>query len=219
MKDFAAGTVTLGGNVGGNSMYMVFAQQSAVSGEIPNAKPDTVTTDDATTAEISVLANDTNLADTPISLSIAFQPTYGNVTVNANNTLSYIPNGSYVGDDSFTYKITDKDGDFSVSTVSVTVNCSNCANNVMLNLNWDANPAEENILGYKLYSGSNAGSTTSLTKTINANDAGFDSTAPAYSFNAGIDMQLRYSDSVCFKVSAFNSAGESTASDIICQSI
>jgi len=219
-KDFAAGTVTLGGNVGGgNSMYMVFAQLSAVSGEIPLAKPDVVATDDATAIEIIVLANDTNLADTPIFLSVDSQPAYGTATINTNNSITYAPNGSYIGDDSFTYKIIDKDGDFSVSTVSVTVNCSNCANGVMLSLTWDANPDEESITGYNLYAGSDASSITSLTKTLNVGDTGFNSTVPGYSLDAGVDLQLRTGDNICFKISALNYGGESSFSNVICLEI
>ncbi|MDH5693087.1 MAG: Ig-like domain-containing protein [Gammaproteobacteria bacterium] len=218
-KQFAAGTVALGANTGGAaySMYTVFVQAGA-SGAAPIAKADTASTSDSAAVIINVLSNDLNLTDTPVTLSIVQNPANGTLQINADNTITYTP-GGVIGTDSFIYKVADADGDYSTTTVTVNVSCGSCADGVMLNLNWNANPTDENVLAYKVYMGSDAGSTTTLAKTIGIGDAGFNSSAPAYSFDAGVDLQLHFSDSICFKISAVNIAGESPASDVVCQTI
>jgi hypothetical protein len=45
----------------------------------------------------------------------------GSVVVNADNTLTYTPNAGFFGSDSFSYTITDGNGETSTSDVSITV--------------------------------------------------------------------------------------------------
>ena len=52
--------------------------------------------------------------------------THGTVTMNANGTYTYTPAAGYIGNDVFTYKLCDVDGDCSTATVTITIN-SACA--------------------------------------------------------------------------------------------
>src|SRR5208282_317981 len=66
-------------------------------------------------------ANDTN---TPFIASTITAPANGTLTLDANNDggFTYTPNPGFAGADSFSYKITDSDGDkSSQATVSITV--------------------------------------------------------------------------------------------------
>ncbi len=134
-----------------------------------------------------------------------------------DNQIRYTPSENFVGSDNFTYKITDADGDIATATVSIEVTCAGCATDVTLSLNWDANPAEENILGYKLYFGDSESTINTLFKSLTASD--IDLSAPSLDVNAGTELLLETEDNICFQVSAFNSAGESVRSDPICDII
>ena len=87
----------------------------------PNAVADTVSTPEDTTITVDVLANDTNLVDAPVTVTISAQPANGTVVVNPDGTVTYTPAANYSGPDSFTYTVTDADGQTSSATVSFTV--------------------------------------------------------------------------------------------------
>lgn len=185
------------------------------NGVVPVAVDDSgYTTDRLTAITIPVLDNDSNLEDTPLQLAIFVSASNGSTEVLGDNQIRYTPSTSFVGSDSFTYKITDVDGDIATATVSIEVTCADCATDVTLNLSWDVNPAEENILSYKLYSG---GSGITLFKTLTASD--IDMSAPSLEINAGEELLLESGDNICFWVSAYNSEGESIKSGSICDTI
>ncbi len=82
--------------------------------------------DEYNTAEDSVLhanlaSNDTLSGDGGNVWSKASDPSHGTVTINTDGTFSYTPTADYHGTDSFTYTITDVDGDTSTATVNITV--------------------------------------------------------------------------------------------------
>ncbi|VAX27505.1 hypothetical protein MNBD_NITROSPIRAE01-388 [hydrothermal vent metagenome] len=229
---FAAGTVTLGGNgndhSGGYSMYtvLVAAQDSACgdgnggpgNGVVPVAVDDSgYTTDRLAAITIPVLDNDSNLEDTPLQVAIFVSASSGSTEVLGDNQIRYTPKGSFVGSDSFTYKITDADGDIGTAKVTIEVTCASCVSNVTLMLNWDANPTEENILAYKLYYGNSAGTINTLFKTLTASD--IDLSAPVLDIDAGTELLLENGDMICFQVSASNSAGDSERSTAECGTI
>jgi len=95
----------------------------------PIADNDSVSVGACSTVDINVLDGDTVNAGVQ-SINIISQPAHGTVTVNANNTVHYVPNDNYVGPDSFTYSVTDLNGKTSnVATVSIDVTgqCQNTA--------------------------------------------------------------------------------------------
>jgi hypothetical protein len=75
-------------------------------------------------AAAGVLANDTGLSDGGITLLVTAGPAFGAVTLNSDGSFTYTPNPSYVGADSFTYQITDADGDTATATVSIAIRAS-----------------------------------------------------------------------------------------------
>ncbi len=93
--------------------------------DLPVGVNDAYTTSEGTAlvvnATAGVLANDTGLSDGGITLLVTAGPAFGAVTLNDDGSFTYAPNASYVGADSFTYQITDADGDTAMATVSIAV--------------------------------------------------------------------------------------------------
>jgi len=87
--------------------------------DAPVAVDDTITVVEDTTTTIDVLANDIDIDGDTLTIVTA-SALNGTVTINADSTLSYTPNGNYHGTDTISYTISD--GALSSSaTVSVTV--------------------------------------------------------------------------------------------------
>ncbi len=215
-KTYEKGDVVSLGENGSNGwgMYIVIvkslelSQHQNGSHSIPVAINDTLTTNYIVAASIDVLANDTNLDDTPVTVSLVQMPANGSAIVNADNSITYDPEG-FVGSESIIYKITDTDGDVATATINVVSECADCATNVVLNLSWDANPGDEIVQSYSVYFGEEAGSIQQI-KNVNVNGA---------SFNAYIDLNLKFGETACFKITAKNVLGESPSTAVICSSI
>lgn len=87
----------------------------------PRPVDDNSTTDEKTAITIDVLDNDFGLDKGVQSVSIQTQPTNGKVVVEADNRLTYTPNGLFNGIETFTYRVTDNNGAYANATVSITV--------------------------------------------------------------------------------------------------
>ncbi len=77
--------------------------------DAPVAKADSVTTRRNVAKTIAVRANDTDV-DSLVStatVSIASNPRFGSIVLNANGTITYTPRRNFIGTDTFTYRITD----------------------------------------------------------------------------------------------------------------
>ncbi|WP_291083328.1 Ig-like domain-containing protein [Flavobacterium sp. BFFFF1] len=104
----------------------------APDADVPVATDDTAITIEDTPVQILWLGNDTFGGDGPNAgtIVIASDPANGTVSVNNNGTptnptddmVTYTPNANFNGTDSFTYTITDANGDTSTATVFITVN-------------------------------------------------------------------------------------------------
>ncbi|HHR86288.1 MAG TPA: tandem-95 repeat protein, partial [Candidatus Acetothermia bacterium] len=92
----------------------------AALADTPAASDDTASTAEDSALTIAVLANDTGLGDTPITVSLTTSPSTGTASVNADNTITYTPVTNYNGTDTFTYQV--EDADHQTSTAQVTVN-------------------------------------------------------------------------------------------------
>lgn len=90
--------------------------------DAPVAVADAITVAEGGTVNgTTVLANDTDAENNPITATLVSNVSYGTLTLNSNGTFSYIHNGSETTSDSFTYKANDETLDSNVVTVSITV--------------------------------------------------------------------------------------------------
>jgi len=94
----------------------------------PVANGETTTTqEDTPIAMIDVLANDTDIDNEMLTVTAVSQGTNGSVTINPDSTLTYSPNADFSGTDTFTYTISDDEGQTDTARVIVTVNMLNDA--------------------------------------------------------------------------------------------
>jgi len=122
---------------------------------VPTAIADNAETNQNSSVIIDILANDSGIDNSPITLTIAANPNSGSVQVNSDGTISYQPNNGFFGSDRFSYQLMDTDGDSAMAEVTITVNCtSNCS--AQLRLTWNENTTAQ-ISGYKIYHGTSSG--------------------------------------------------------------
>ncbi|MFN9738119.1 MAG: Ig-like domain-containing protein, partial [Pseudomonadota bacterium] len=96
--------------------------------DAPVGVADTATTAEDAAISVNVLANDTDVDNTPAQLSVASFTQPANGTVAADGALlRYTPNANYFGSDSFTYIVTDGSASSAAPTVSLTVTAVNDA--------------------------------------------------------------------------------------------
>lgn len=116
-----ASTATNGGNSAFSSttdtasLLVVSTVNSA-----PIAVDDDVTILQDTAADFFVMFNDTDPEDDTLSIVFVSPPTYGEAGINGS-TISFAPATGFTGDDTFTYTITDPDGETDTATVVVHV--------------------------------------------------------------------------------------------------
>ena len=72
-----------------------------------------------------VLANDFDYNLDTYTLHLDSNVSNGSLTLNADGSFSYTPNGGFVGTDSFTYHVTDNDGNSNTATASIVVMTTN----------------------------------------------------------------------------------------------
>ena len=84
---------------------------------------DIVNIDKNTSSSINVLANDYSGTGSFTSVSNLTTPTNaaGTVTVNANNTIQFVPATGFTGSSTFNYKVTSSTGSSAIATVTVNV--------------------------------------------------------------------------------------------------
>ncbi|MBK6973391.1 MAG: tandem-95 repeat protein [Sterolibacteriaceae bacterium] len=114
-------------NDGQSSDATVSITISPVSDTTPVASDDAISVAEGGTATslvggaTSVMANDSGLTDTPVNVSLVTDVAHGSLTLNADGTFSYVHDGSENFSDSFSYRLTDNDGQTSTATVSITI--------------------------------------------------------------------------------------------------
>jgi|GEM_PF-1556285 len=107
--DNACDTATVTIEVGVDNTPPVAADDTAQTGE------------DQGEAVIDVLANDFDPDGDPIEVVSVGQPQHGETSINADGTVTYIPDVDYEGEDSFTYTMCDDMGACDSATVTITV--------------------------------------------------------------------------------------------------
>lgn len=187
---------------------------SVSAGATPNivANPDSISTTIDTSVNIPVLVNDSGATSNAV-LSIEGTPGNGSASILANNTITYTPNPSYTGPDSFSYRLVDGSVT-AIATVTVDVQCTQCAQAKVIVLSWNPSVTGSNA-GYRVYFGSDANNVNTLAYDLSSN-TGLDPNAPSVQFSPQDDLQLADGDTVCFRISAYLPSIESGLSSPIC---
>jgi len=97
--------------------------------DVPVANNDTANVNEDSHVTVAVLGNDVlgnnpAVGDQPIVVT-AGNGTSGTTSVGVDNQVTYTPSADFHGSDSFSYNVTDGNGDHSSATVGVTVNSVN----------------------------------------------------------------------------------------------
>jgi len=88
--------------------------------QAPIAVNDNSTTPEATPVTINVISNDSDADGDALTVITLGQPGNGSVAI-VNNQVVYTPNAGFIGVDSFTYVVSDNNGNSTTATVSVNV--------------------------------------------------------------------------------------------------
>ena len=75
----------------------------------------------AITSNSGVLSNDTSAVGTTLTATLATPPSFGTVSLNANGSFTYTPNGGFSGHDSFTYTASDGITSTAPATVNILI--------------------------------------------------------------------------------------------------
>jgi VCBS repeat-containing protein len=116
---------------GGNYSVTVFANDGTTTvsqtftltavNTLPTTSNASVTLQQGTTLNASVATFATDADGDTLSFSTAVPPAHGVLTINANGSYTYTPVSGYIGQDSFTYRVTDADGGISTGVVTLNV--------------------------------------------------------------------------------------------------
>ncbi len=130
-------TVTVSGNnglTGGNSLELVATDTTTVAVSVspnnpPVAEDDSYSTPAGTILEASspgVLANDSDLDEDALSLSVNTEPGNGTLALYPDGSFTYTPGVGFTGTDSYSYEACDRDA-CSTATVTIVVSSAGTA--------------------------------------------------------------------------------------------
>ncbi|MFM2477038.1 Ig-like domain-containing protein [Celerinatantimonas sp. MCCC 1A17872] len=118
-------TYTVSDGNGSTTTATVAVSVNAVN-DAPTATDSTASTDEDTPVTLSVLDNATGVEDDTLTVTTA-SATNGTVSINADGTITYIPNANFNGSDTIIYTVSDGNGSSTTATVAVTVTAVNDA--------------------------------------------------------------------------------------------
>jgi hypothetical protein len=182
---------------------------------IPHASDDTAETTMGSAVTVNVLANDSNLEDTPIAMNVLAASSEGTASA-SDDSVTYTPLGSFAGTDAFSYRITDADGDLATATVVVHVTCPSCAAGKTLTLTWAPSRAEEQVRRYKVYFGATPETAKTEIADLSVSAGALDTNVPSADYDAWNELGLYLGDQACLRLNAYNEAGESAFSEAAC---
>ena len=119
--DSFAYAVTDGQLDGGNPVTVTGTATITIGNDLPTSVQDTAETNQGVPVTINVLANDTdnNEEDVLSVVTDGAAPEHGELVLNEDNTFTYTPEPSFVGEDDFVYAASD--GQFGAELIWVTV--------------------------------------------------------------------------------------------------
>jgi cellulose biosynthesis protein BcsQ len=97
----------------------------APANDPPTAKDDKIVTQEDTPATIDVLANDIEVDNELLTITDVTQGSGGSVKMNDDGTLTYTPNADFSGTDTFSYTVSDREGEKDSAVVKVVVGTAN----------------------------------------------------------------------------------------------
>ncbi|SHO80596.1 probable aggregation factor core protein MAFp3, isoform C [hydrothermal vent metagenome] len=111
---------------------------------MPIANDDNVTTSKNSEININVLDNDIDLTNNELNISKYTNPSNGTIILEDNNTITYIPDSDFVGEDSFIYTIIDINETQANASVYIIIEDSNSSDedNTTTNID-DSNSSNE----------------------------------------------------------------------------
>ncbi len=112
------------GNVGNPSHTAIVDYFRNITPTVPVASDDSYTTDEDVTLVVpasGVLANDIDPEGDPLSAVLDTDVSNGTLTLNADGSLTYVPDPNFNGADSFTYHVTDGSGQSNTATVTLNI--------------------------------------------------------------------------------------------------
>ena len=94
---------------------------------VPNTGNDAFTIAEDIIGTFNVVVNDIPVVSGPLTVSaITSGPANGRVSINTDNTITYVPNTDFAGTDNFTYRLVNSLGYSKTAAVSVTVTDNGC---------------------------------------------------------------------------------------------
>jgi len=100
---------------------------------------------------------------------------------------------------------------------SVSSSSSNSTQTVQKDILLSWNPNPDLVAGYIVYYGSDEATATTTASVLSVSDAQFDASSPSMVYNFQTDLNMDVGASVCFRIRAYNDAGDlSDWSQAIC---
>ncbi len=183
---------------------------------VPSVGNDQALVSGGSAATIHVLANDQVVTDGPVTVFVTSAPSHGTVQVQADNSVLYTPEPGFAGEDSFAYLVVDAAGHSAPGTVTLTVQSPVGGGGQprgTLTLRWD--PSSGEVAGYRIFYGTAPEAATTLLSDLPLLASNLRPEAPAANFPVA-ELGFARGEMGCFRVKAYNAAGESGYSEAVC---
>ena len=117
-------TYTISDGQGGADTAAVTVTIHAVN-DRPDARDDQATALQRESVVLDVLSNDVDVDEDDLSVTSLSQPEHGTAQLNSDQSVNYMPDSDFFGQDSFTYTISDGNGGTDTATVFLSITESN----------------------------------------------------------------------------------------------
>jgi len=154
--------------------------------DAPDAVDDDADTEQETTVNIPVLANDSDVDGDPLTLTAVSDPAHGSVSINGN-TIDYTPEGGFFGTDSFEYNVSD--GNLT-ATATVTVDVARICHGCDCALDDNSRNSVEPGITIPDLNGTTTSVSTCLSGTTSQAEEALGIKNDIYNFTVGIDGEF-----------------------------